>query len=116
MVELRLEHAGEALRPFYAALPKASVVGIESVGYTQWFERLLTEWGHALSWLAGFRPRGPQNIFTARSRGCRPTGISVISPPGGEETPALKVARERTTARSSETLVDDQQHIPSGGN
>src|SRR5580704_12604678 len=33
----------------------------------------------------GFRPRAPQNIFTARSRGWRPTGIRVMSPPGGDE-------------------------------
>ena len=51
---------------------------------------------------AGCRRLGPQNIFTARSRGWRPTGIRVISPPGGEETPVLELARERTTARSSE--------------
>ena len=48
LIELRLEHAGDAVRLFYAALPKGSMVGIESLGYTQWFERLLTEWGHEL--------------------------------------------------------------------
>ena len=48
VIELRLEHAGDAVRLFYAALPKGSVVGIESIGYTQWFERLLTELGHEL--------------------------------------------------------------------
>ena len=36
------------MRLFYAALPKGSLVGIESIGYTQWFERLLTELGHEL--------------------------------------------------------------------
>ncbi len=48
MVELRLEHAGDAVRLTYAARPKASVVGIESIGHTQWFERLLTELGYEL--------------------------------------------------------------------
>src|SRR6202050_193772 len=48
LVELRLERAGDAVRLFYAALPKGSIVGIESLGYTQWFERLLTQWGHEL--------------------------------------------------------------------
>lgn len=48
VVELRLEHAGDAVRLFYAALLKGSLVGIESIGYTQWFERLLTELGHEL--------------------------------------------------------------------
>lgn len=48
VVEVRLEHAGDAVRLFYPALPKGSVVGIESIGYTQWFEKMLTELGHEL--------------------------------------------------------------------
>jgi transposase len=48
LVELSLEHQGEAVRRFYAALPAASVVGIESTGYAQWFERLLAELGQVL--------------------------------------------------------------------
>jgi transposase len=41
----RLQHQ-EAARQFYAALPTAALVGIESCGSTQWFERLLEQLGH----------------------------------------------------------------------
>jgi len=44
--ERRLEHAGDEVRKFYAALPGAVRVGIEATGYSQWFERLLHELGH----------------------------------------------------------------------
>jgi transposase len=48
LLELRLEHQGDAVRKFYAALPAGSLVGIEATGYTQWFESLLAELGHEL--------------------------------------------------------------------
>jgi transposase len=38
----------EAARAFYASLPESALVGIEACGYTQWFERMLEEWGHEL--------------------------------------------------------------------
>src|SRR5258708_7336664 len=44
--ERRLEHAGDQVRKFYAALPGPLRVGIEATGYSQWFERMLGELGH----------------------------------------------------------------------
>jgi transposase len=44
--EQRLEHAGDEVRKFYAALPRPVRVGIEATGYSQWFERMLQEMGH----------------------------------------------------------------------
>ena len=50
VVTRRLEHeSGEAKR-FYASLPQPSLIGIEATGYTQWFERMVAEFGHEL-WL-----------------------------------------------------------------
>jgi len=46
MHELRLEHTGDQVRKFYAALPGPVRVGIEATGYSQWFERMLHELGH----------------------------------------------------------------------
>jgi hypothetical protein len=48
LVEHRLEHEGEAVRQFYAALPAGARIGIEATGHAQWFERLLAELGHEL--------------------------------------------------------------------
>jgi len=51
LVKRRLEHGtGEAER-FYAALPAPARVGIEATIATQWFEKMLTRYGHEL-WLA----------------------------------------------------------------
>lgn len=43
----RLQHQEQA-RKFYASLPEAALVGMESSGFTQWFERMLEEMGHQL--------------------------------------------------------------------
>ncbi len=48
IVTRRLEHAKGEARAFYASLPEGALVGIESTGCTQWFERLLAEGGHEL--------------------------------------------------------------------
>src|SRR6202162_899343 len=50
LVERRLEHENGEARDFYAGLPKPVRVGMEATGYTQWFERLLAEFGHELWW------------------------------------------------------------------
>src|SRR5438445_4953798 len=48
LVEHRLEHGtGEAER-FYAALAAPARVGIEATLATQWFEKMLTRYGHEL--------------------------------------------------------------------
>ena len=47
IVGRRLQHQDEA-RQFYTALPKPVLVGVESCGSTQWFERMLAELGHQL--------------------------------------------------------------------
>ena len=45
VVEHTLSHDGEAVREFYAALPKPAVVGIEATGSMGWFVRLMEELG-----------------------------------------------------------------------
>ena len=44
----RLAHENGEARDFYAGLKEPTLVGIESMGYTQWFEELLAEFGHEL--------------------------------------------------------------------
>ena len=46
--ERRLEHESGEAQAFYAELREPALVGIESMGYTQWFEELLAEFGHEL--------------------------------------------------------------------
>jgi transposase len=48
--DLRLTHDGKGtqVRQFYAALPHPVRVGLESSGYSLWFEELLDELGHEL--------------------------------------------------------------------
>ena len=48
IVTRRLEHQNGEAQKFYAGLPKPSLVGIEATGYTQWFERMIGEFGHEL--------------------------------------------------------------------
>ncbi len=43
----RLQHPEEA-RAFYGSLSEPALVGLEACGYTQWFERMLAEFGHEL--------------------------------------------------------------------
>jgi len=47
IVTRRLEHEDGQARAFYAP-PKPARIGIEATGYTQWFERMVTELGHEL--------------------------------------------------------------------
>jgi transposase len=47
MVSRRLQHPEQAAE-FYRSLREPALVGIEACGYTQWFERLLEQLGHAL--------------------------------------------------------------------
>lgn len=46
--EVRLTHHGDQVRRFYAQLPRPVRVGMESSGYSLWFEELLEELGHEL--------------------------------------------------------------------
>jgi transposase len=48
LVERRVEHAGDAVRRFYAALPRPARVGIGASGTGQGFEKLLAELGREL--------------------------------------------------------------------
>jgi transposase len=48
IVTRRLEHESGEARAFYAPLPKPALIGIEATGYTQWFERMVAEFGHEL--------------------------------------------------------------------
>lgn len=41
LVEKQLSHEGEAVREFYAGLPKPVLVGLEATGSMQWFLQLL---------------------------------------------------------------------------
>lgn len=45
VMETTLEHEGDAVRKFYAALPRPVLVGIEAGGSMHWFLRLLEELG-----------------------------------------------------------------------
>lgn len=46
-VEQALSHARlEEVRKFYASLPEPALVGLETCGQSQWFERMLAELGH----------------------------------------------------------------------
>src|ERR1700731_977147 len=47
-VQRRLEHESGEARGFYAGLKGAVRVGIEATGHTQWFEAMLSEFGHEL--------------------------------------------------------------------
>ncbi len=44
--ERTLDHGGDDVRGFYAQFAAPAVVGVESVGYAEWFHRLLEELGH----------------------------------------------------------------------
>jgi transposase len=46
--EQRLAHEGQAVEQFYCALPRPVTVGVESVGYAQWFHALVQRQGHTL--------------------------------------------------------------------
>ena len=49
LLEKTLSHKNqEEVRAFYAALPRPVLVGVETSGQSQWFERLLAELGHEL--------------------------------------------------------------------
>lgn len=43
VVEKTLKHQGEAVREFYASIPRPIVVGIEATGFMGWFLRLMDE-------------------------------------------------------------------------
>jgi len=45
LVEKTLEHEGDQVRQFYAALPKPVLVGIEAMGSMHWFLELMEELG-----------------------------------------------------------------------
>src|SRR3989442_8362939 len=76
MVTRRLEHENGEARPFYAGLPKPSLIGVEAPGYTQWFEGLVAELGHDL-WVGA-----------------------------AAEIRALAVCRQETDTRDTEHLLD----------
>jgi transposase len=44
-VDITLKHEGDAVRNFYAALPRPVVVGVEATGSMQWFVTLMEELG-----------------------------------------------------------------------
>jgi transposase len=48
LVERRLEHDTGEARKFYAALPGPARAGIEATVATQWFEKMLSQYGHEL--------------------------------------------------------------------
>lgn len=48
LLERRLDHQNGEAQAFYRSLPAPVRVGIEATGPIHWFERLLTELGHAL--------------------------------------------------------------------
>ena len=48
VVERRLEHENGEAKRFYEGLKEQALVGIESTGYTRWFQEMLAELGHEL--------------------------------------------------------------------
>jgi len=48
VMERRLDHESGEAEKFYTGLKEPTLVGIESMGYTQWFEERLAELGHEL--------------------------------------------------------------------
>jgi transposase len=48
LVERGLEHENGEARAFYTSLPSPARVGIEATAPAQWFERMLSEFGHEL--------------------------------------------------------------------
>jgi transposase len=48
LIERRLEHRNGEAKKFYAELQKPVRVGMEAIGYAQWFERMLAKLGHEL--------------------------------------------------------------------
>jgi transposase len=67
--DLRLSHDGDQVRQFYASLPHPVRVGLESSGYSLWFEELLEELGHEL-WVgdpAHIRKAAPRKQKTDRN-------------------------------------------------
>ena len=46
--EQRFAHEGQAVEQFHRALPRLVTIGVESVGYAQWFHALLQREGHTL--------------------------------------------------------------------
>jgi transposase len=67
--DLRLSHDGAQVRQFYATLPRPVRVGLESSGYSLWFEELLEELGCEL-WVgdpAGVRKAAPRKQKTDRN-------------------------------------------------
>ena len=66
-IERRLDHDGDRVRSFYAALEPPVRVGIEATGAVVWFEQLLGELGHEL-WIGNVG-----EIRRRRRDGRRPT-------------------------------------------
>jgi len=48
IVERRLDHEREEAEKFYASLPGPARVGVEATIRAQWFERVLSRYGHEL--------------------------------------------------------------------
>jgi transposase len=46
--EQRLAHEGQAVEQFYSSLPRPVTIGVESIGYAQWFHALIQRQGHTL--------------------------------------------------------------------
>jgi hypothetical protein len=60
VVECRVDHSNGEAQKFYAELQKPVRVGMEAIGYTQWFERLLAKVGILLLHLHAI---GPEETF-----------------------------------------------------
>ena len=63
--ERRLEHEKGEARAFYAGLREPALVGIESMGYTQWFESCWRSWG--TSWWSAMRRRSGRRSHASRN-------------------------------------------------
>lgn len=118
IVTRRLEHENGEAKAFYADLPEPALIGIEATGYTQWFERMLAERGHAL-WVgdsAAIRARAPrrQKTDTRDAEHLRDLLISDRFPriwvPTPEERDVRQLLKHRDKLVQMRTSVKNQLH------
>ena len=101
----RLEHENGEARAFYAGLAKRALIGIEAMGYTQWFERMVAELGQEL-WMgdpAEIRAREAAAAEDGR------TGRGALAGPAGAGSVSADLGAERgRTRRPAVAEVSEQ--------
>ena len=118
LVERRLEHENGEAKEFYAGLARPVRVGIEATGYTQWFERLLSELGEEL-WVgdpAEIRARAVRRQKTNRRDAAHLLDLLVTNRfpriwiPSPEERDVRQLLKHRHQLVRMRTSVKNQLH------